>query len=762
MLTRLTRNLTLQQVLVVICMIAATVGVVVATTGMTVLMVQSYNQSAREQLSAISYIVAENIVAPLQLGYEAEAAQTLKALEQEQAIEYACVLDATNTTLAEYSRKAGLRYDLKSGITENAAIVEPENGMFLDAYRPVMLDGKRIGTVALRYNLSGLRAAARQLISTSVIVTLLSLGLALLLVTRLRHVILQPLYEIVDTAGRIRTESNYSVRARTGYSRQELGVVVDAFNAMLEQIESRDRALRSVNEELEERVAERTGELEQQVEVRREAQEELRRSNESFHNLVNNNSDGIVVVDDVGRIRFMNPAAEGFFGKEATKGELFPWDMPDSDGDARVVNLPREGRTVEFARIQTKWDGEPALLVTVRDITRRRSLESQLLQAQKMEAVGRLAGGVAHDFNNLLTAILGYSDLLLASLPEGSDERADAEVIRRAADRARALTRQLLTFSRREVVQLRVLDVNDVVSDSDRILRRLIGEDVELVTVLGDSKPCVEADPGLLEQVLMNLVVNARDAMERIGGKIVVKVDRLTVSPDEKPFRDAVPGTYVCVSVSDNGCGMPEDVQEKIFEPFFTTKGVGEGTGLGLSTVYGIISELKGGIDIESEVGKGTTFKIYLPTTSRAPIHTDSITLTRSEIAAAGASVLVVEDEGIVLDLVLTVLRSNGYSVTAATNAEEALAIFGEKPDFDLVVTDVVMPGRSGRLLGEELSRRRPELPILYMSGYTDDTVLKHGISSAEHSFLQKPFTAAAILRAVSELLTKARDTADR
>ena len=729
MIDQWTRNLTLRQLLLTICMTTAGVGILTATGVMMLLGMRGYTQNVYAQLRSLTHIVAANSEAPMQFEDADAARETLASLGEEQGVVYACTLGQNGGILAEFRRSSNTTHKLIPPREPRAHI--QESAQYLDAFQPIVLDGKQIGTVGVRYDLADLRTAIRQQMATALAVFLVAMIIAYLLVSKLRHAVLRPLAEIIETTQEIRTTNDYAVRAKVVGMRHELGSVVDAFNAMLSQIEMRDHALRSANEDLEARVDQRTEALKEQIDT---------------------NANGIVVVDADGRIQFLNPATEGFLASDAKVGAEFPWGLPDSHDEVRTAVLPGEDRTAEYSCAPTLWDELPATLVTIQDISHRRSLERQLLQAQKMEAIGRLAGGIAHDFNNLLTAILGYSDLLLDSLPAGSEQRGDAEVIRRAADRARALTRQLLTFSRRQVVQLRVLNVNDVVTDSDKILRRLIGENIELVTILGDAAPCVEADAGLLEQVLMNLVVNARDAMAG-GGKITVTVSRVTIAKGEIVFRGSKPGSYICLSVTDTGCGMEEGVAERIFEPFFTTKGVGEGTGLGLSTVYGIVSELHGGIDLESNVGEGTTFRIYLPTASRAAVPVDTVVLKRDRII--GGAVLVVEDEEIVRQLVCSVLKGSGFVVYEAINVDEAqrvLDMHGES--LQLVITDVVMPGRSGRELSEYVEANHPNLPVLFMSGHTDDLVLKHGISQLHHHFLQKPFTAAGLLNKVAEVMS--------
>jgi len=387
------------------------------------------------------------------------------------------------------------------------------------------------------------------------------------------------------------------------------------------------------------------------------------------------------------------------------------------------------------------------------DITERKALEMQLLQAQKMEAVGQLAGGVAHDFNNVLTAIAGYAELLREDLPSEDARRGDAEEIIRATERAAALTRQLLAFSRRQVLAPRVLDLNTVVASVDNMLRRLIAADVELRTALAPELGAVRADPGQLEQVIMNLVVNARDAMPR-GGKLTIETANAELDESYALEHPAVmAGPYVMLAVSDSGVGMDAVTQARIFEPFFTTKEKGKGTGLGLATVYGIVKQSGGNIWLYSEPGRGTTFKIYLPRVDQ-PIELPAPTPAARETPRGTETVLLVEDDEAVRALARKMLAAHGYTVLAAPSGANALELAASHAGpIHLLVTDVVLPGISGRELAARFESVRPGLKVLYTSGYTDEAVVHHGVLDAGIAFLQKPFTSGALARKVRETL---------
>jgi PAS domain S-box-containing protein len=404
-------------------------------------------------------------------------------------------------------------------------------------------------------------------------------------------------------------------------------------------------------------------------------------------------------------------------------------------------------------------DGERMrVAVVARDVTEEkraeaalRESEDQLRQAQRMEAVGRLAGGIAHDFNNLLTIILGQCEMLTVASAEDEAGRRNLDVIRDAADRAAGLTRQLLAFSRKQIMQPAVLDLNDVVRGVGSLLRRVIGEDIELSTVLGTSPGRVRADRSQLEQVIMNLAVNARDAMPH-GGRLTIETLAERVDHPREP--GLPPGEYAVLRLADEGTGISADVRRHIFEPFFTTKGPGKGTGLGLATAYGIVQQHGGHIAVDSAVGRGTTFRVYLP------VVTESVDVAAAQGLSAPSgdeTVLLVEDEADVRAVIRRLLTTLGYAVIEARGADEAVAQIEARGGVDLVLTDVVMPRRSGRALAEELWARWPGLPVIFMSGYTDEAVGHHGLVDAGALVIQKPFTRGDLGRAVRAALDQAR-----
>jgi signal transduction histidine kinase/ActR/RegA family two-component response regulator len=400
-------------------------------------------------------------------------------------------------------------------------------------------------------------------------------------------------------------------------------------------------------------------------------------------------------------------------------------------------------------------EGPPlAVGMFVAETTERRGLEAQLQQAQRMEAVGQLAGGIAHDFNNLLTVITSYGAMVMADLPHESPHASDVQEILNAANRASSLTRQLLAFSRRQVLQPNVLDLNALTSNLEKMLRRLLREDIQLVTRFDPEIALVNADAGQIEQVILNLMVNARDAMPR-GGRIAIATSNVTLGEGYAPMHaNATPGPYVLLTVSDTGKGMDKATQAHIFEPFFTTKPVGQGTGLGLSTVYGIVKQSGGYVWVYSEIDRGTTFKVYLPAVSGAPKSAEPERDQHAQMPPTPERILLVEDEPNVRRIARRILERNGYTVLEASNGAEALRVLERRQEpIALVLTDLVMPEMGGRELASKLRIVSPTSRVLFMSGYTEDAVLRQSVMEPGAIFLDKPFTFDTLIRKVREAL---------
>jgi two-component system, cell cycle sensor histidine kinase and response regulator CckA len=512
------------------------------------------------------------------------------------------------------------------------------------------------------------------------------------------------------------------------------------------------------------------------------ANEALHRSEEAHRLLFDASPLPLLVFDvDTLDVLAVNDAALGLYGYEREEFMLAKVSVLTNESDvslrARVSTLPNQALTgvarhrrkdgtpvvAEFTTRPFSFGGHGARILVLHDITAREAAEAtlklteeQLRQSQKMDAVGRLAGGIAHDFNNLLSVILSYSDLIASDLSPSDPVGADVAEIRKAALTAADLTRQLLVFTRQQVVAPQVLDLNGVLSAMDKMLKRILGEDVDLVTRLDPGTSLVRVDPSSVEQVVMNLVVNARDAMPT-GGQLTIETSHVEL--DEEYIRHHLgssPGPHVMLAVSDTGAGMDRATQARIFEPFFTTKGIGKGTGLGLSTVFGIAQQAGGSVWVYSEPSKGTTFKVYFP---RIDAEVALIQPSAPPVTFRGSeTILLVEDQEQVRNVALSILRRHGYRVLVAQSAPEALALCDlESGAIDLLLTDVVMPHLSGAELAKRIAHSRPEIKVLCMSGYTDDSVIRHGVLQSDMPFLQKPFTPETLVHKVREVLMTAR-----
>jgi two-component system, cell cycle sensor histidine kinase and response regulator CckA len=525
------------------------------------------------------------------------------------------------------------------------------------------------------------------------------------------------------------------------------------------------------------------------LDEKRRAELALRKSEEQYRLIAENTGDLICMVDSHGNYTYLSPSYRDVLGysPELLLGEscltlVHPDDRKRAEMEAlRAASHQKpesielrvrhaDGNWKEFETL-ANWtydshDRRQYGIFVSRDITDRRHAErtlheseeklrmseDQLRMSQKLEAVGQLAGGVAHDFNNLLTVISGYSELVLSRLSESDDNRSKVQEIKRAAERASTLTRQLLAFSRKQVLQPKLFDLNSLVSDMSKMLRRLIGEHIEVSTVLGQTAP-INADPGQIEQVLMNLVVNARDAMPN-GGRLTIETAHVEIDEAYASTHLGVQaGPYVMLAVSDSGSGIDPETRKHIFEPFFTTKEQGKGTGLGLSTVYGIVKQSGGHIWLYSELDQGTVFKVYLPAATEREIDT-TVAPNRVPLPRGTETILIVEDEPQIRNLAFDCLAFCGYDVLASANGIEALKLLErlQRP-IDLVLTDVVMPKLSGRELSERIAAIYPSAKMLFMSGYTNDAVVNHGILDGATWFIQKPFTLESLLRRVREVL---------
>jgi two-component system cell cycle sensor histidine kinase/response regulator CckA len=651
-----------------------------------------------------------------------------------------------------------------------------------------------------------LLAPARDLLGTTMWLAALVLALGALGAWALSRQITGPLAEMTRAATGI-AGGDYAQRVTISRRADELGQLAASFNTMASQVDATTQELEHQMEQLQDQA----GELEHQTEAAQALAQQLEASNEEisralveaerardearaaedrYQLLVNSLMVGVVLIDGAAGIVAANPAAERILGLtlDQMSGRSSvdrEWGIVRDDGSPQppeqnpVVMSLRTGEPVsnnvagvrrpDDTRVWIEVNAQPlfrpkesapyAAVVSFADVTARKQLEAQLRQSQKMEAVGQLAGGVAHDFNNLLTVIKGHTEFALEDVGTSRPQAAtDLTTVREAADRAAALTRQLLAFSRQQILQPQVLDLNGLVSNFEKMVRRVIPADIAIVANLAGDLALVEADPGQLEQVLMNLVVNARDAMPD-GGTITIETANVELDPafpaPHAPT-EIRPGPYVALVVSDTGSGMDEVIKARIFEPFFTTKERGSGTGLGLATVYGIVKQSGGYVWVYSELGEGTTFRIYLPRTASESVEVHRAA-EQPAVPRGAETILVVEDEPLVRGLASRVLAKNGYRVLTAANGAEALRASAESTNpIDLVVSDLVMPEMGGRELAEQLRTRHSGVRVLFMSGYTEDAALRRAVLRPGEAFLAKPFTPDALARKVREVLDTA------
>ncbi len=740
------------------------------------LIVRSTEADARN----LATMAAFNVAPALFFGDRASALEALRGSEEAENVAYLVVLDVEGRIFAAIGQEVAERAGY-----EEPVVLEPDSTA-ADIYRtiaPVVHDGRPIGTLHQGISLAPMRAEIARMRGAIALVSAAVFVVGLAATVGIGAYLTRPLRAIMLAVEEIRA-GRWSRRARVA-SRDEVGELAAAFNHMLDDLDAARRELERLNRNLERRVADRTAELECEVEERRSSEEALRRSNERFLRAAAT-IEGVVYEWDIvdNRVEWTD-GLQRTFGYDSLEGRTTVdwWSERVHPADLEQVLARREadlraGRDFEakyrfrngsgeflhvFDRGSLGVDeqGRPRRMVGVMEnITELHRLEEQLRQAQKMEAVGRLAGGVAHDFNNMLTGIIGYAELLLLKMPADDPHRKEVEEILAGGQRAAALTRQLLAFSRKQVVEPRVFDLNAVLLDMEKMLRRLIGEDVALETELAADAGRVRMDPGQLEQVVLNIAVNARDAMPR-GGRLAVRTASRRRDAAAGPSELTLPpGPYVLLEVQDSGCGMDEATRARIFEPFFTTKDVGKGTGLGMATVYGIVKQAGGDVTVESAPDQGTTIRILLP-----QVGDLEQAARREEPAVArggnGERVLLVEDEDSVRGLVRGTLQANGYAVLEARDARQALDVASrETTPIDLLLTDVVMPRMSGPELADRLRAERPGLRVAFMSGYTNDMIVGHGVSASEVRLLQKPFTVTSLLRHVREALGSARRAA--
>lgn len=603
-------------------------------------------------------------------------------------------------------------------------------------------------------------APVREFTRVFLLLLLLTGTIVLLLATVLVRRNLAPLARLIEGTGRIRQgEFASRVDIRSGDEFEDLA---RSFNAMSERLEFQFRAMKEANLRMEREIA-----------VRKQAEEEKALLGMAVEQV----AESILITDPRGTVLYANPAFErtsGFRRKEVVGEEIRTLVSPDLNKDrlreirhawlrgevwtGKIAGRRKDGSRLEEELILSPVRNDDGRIihyvVSKRDVTAEVQLEERLRHSEKMEAVGKLAGGISHDFNNLLTAVIGYSEILLMKLDGNDPIRKEVAGIHYAGERASHLVRQLLTFSRKQVNEPKVIDLNEVLSGIDMMLQRLIRENIRVRTIPGEGPWSIRADPSQVELAIVNLAVNARDAMPDGGTLTIETANRVAGGASDRPHPVGRPGKYVALKVTDTGCGMDESTRSRIFEPFFTTKEPGKGTGLGLSAVYGIVNQSGGSICVESEPGKGTAFTIYFPALEVLPEPREEETGSRAGKHGGTETILLAEDEGLVRDLARSILAARGYNVLEARDGRESVEIGrSHEGPIQLLVTDMVMPHMGGREAAARLQEIRPGIRILYMSGYLEDATFSPGDVGSEVSFLQKPFHPDALARKVRELL---------
>ena len=775
------RNLPLKRKLTLIYLISTIAILGLVGTIITVNEILSARKTFVSDSEGLMEGLAKTSAAAVLFRDQRDAEETVKVLRAFPDVRYAAIMDNVGTIQAEYRR------DARRGEGHQGARLGDGYGFSLsEAWfsRVITMDDDRIGSVYLLRDLKRLHGNLYRNIGILAVAVIVSLIIGYYLSLYLQRIVTDPTNRLVTMMRTISDKRQYALRADAA-GRDEIGDLARGFNDMLQTIEERDAELTAHRQHLAELVQKRTeelvrvnGDLTRELEQRERFERALSESEKRYRAIFENTGNASIIVEEDYTISLANAEfarlsgydLEDVIGRRSWTDFVHP-DFVEQikeyhalrrisgksvPGDYDIKIVDRSGRTRQVHLTVGLLPDSRKTIASILDITDWKAMEVQLLQSRKMEAVGQLAAGVAHDFNNILTAIIGYGSIMQMSLPVDSPDRAYVDSILQAGQRAAALTQGLLAFGRKQVIAPREIDLNDAVRSMEGLLRRLIGEDVELRCSYHLEKATVLADSGQMGQVLMNLATNARDAMPG-GGVLSMETSAVTVGRDDSGAADAgmEPGRYALLTVSDSGTGIQEEIVERIFEPFFTTKGVGQGTGLGLSIVYGIVTQHSGHVHVRSKPGEGTVFSVYLPLLESAhAVPVEEGAAGRTGFAAGTETILLAEDDDMVRRFVATVLAERGYGVIEARDGEEALRTFHARGDtVDLLLLDVVMPGMNGKAVYDSVERMRPGVKAIFMSGYTADIIHRKGIQEEGVHFISKPIIQQELMTKIRELL---------
>ncbi len=769
-------NAPIRNKLLLISMFTTTLVLFLASTIFIVTELLSLRQSMIRDVSGLAQTVDLNVRSAVIFQDDRAAQETLRTLNAFPNISLGAIYSGSGTIFASY-RRTGSFFDPTAGriplhYTYHFSLSH------IDLYRPIIADGGIIGTVYLRSDLRAFYSRVFLYSLTLLGVMGISLIMSYILLTKLQNAVTKPIFDLTALMKRISAGKNFSLRTIV-HAKDEIGFLAERFNEMLDNIQTRDEELESYRKSLEEKVLERTFQLseanrrlQQELAERLRVEQALRESEHRYKAIFETTGSATIIVEDDNRISMANTSFENltgypkedienkkdwmeFFVKEEIQTmaryrelrKISPGAAPLSY-ETRLVD--RLGKIHEVYAMGSLIPSTSETVLSLLDLTELKHLELQLAQSQKMEAVGKLAGGVAHDFNNILTGIIGYASLI-DSETDASELKMYADSIISCSEKATHLTRALLTFSRKQIISPKSLDLNVTVRNVQNLLMRLMGEDIELISTYEEGPINVFADPGQMEQVLINLATNARDAMAD-GGCFSIKTEVVRFDELSASKHACEAGRYAVITVSDTGTGMTKETMDQIFEPFFTTKEVGKGTGLGLSIVYGIVKQHNGYINVYSEPGIGTTFKVYLPLVMHT-VSEDKDVVRKAPLRGT-ETVLLAEDDEAIRRLIKLVLEKYGYSVITAADGEDALTQFKDNQDgIGIVILDVIMPKKNGKIVHEGIKEIRPDTKALFISGYTADIIHKRGIFEEDINFLTKPIVPDVLLEKVREIL---------